>query len=199
MKTTFTSDTEFQLRIWNRLCRFIGCRLRGHEHDPEDLTQEAFAYLLENDRLNSFEEKAEDEEHFYLLVRKAAWRRVVDQLRYHQAAKRRDWGQRLSLEVIATELPATGDIAREPGVECSYEELECVVSEGEQETDQAFRRRGKEAVITELKPYLVFGGNPGYQRLAARLRTTESSLRVTLCRARAHLREFVRSRLQAIA
>lgn len=199
MTTSFAIDPTFQDRIWKRLFRYVQ-RHGWQRAESEDLTQEIFAYLLEGDRLERLQEKAENEQHFYHLIRKCARRRLSNHRRHQQAAKRRAWSERVSLDRLTAEIvagEALPDQYHQPGL--SYSQLETLVAEGERLTEEAFRRRGKVEVFAELKEYLSRPGNPNYEQISRRLQTTESSLRTSLCRARSRFRHFIESHLSTAA
>ncbi|MCP5113756.1 MAG: sigma-70 family RNA polymerase sigma factor, partial [bacterium] len=151
MKTTFASSPTFQHEIWTKLYQFIRRQRHCQAADAEDLTQDVFVYLLENDRLAKLQEMASDDVHFYFLLRKTAHRRLINHQRHSQAAKRRDWSHSVSLDARQGEIPSSEPTpAPGPGA-CSYLKLEAIVTESEQIVTDEFRQCGKAELIDELR------------------------------------------------
>ncbi len=195
MKTTASSTID--QAFWNRLYQTIRKHSSlGHEA-AEDMTQEILYKLLERGALARFQEAAENEAHFFALIKTTARREIANRHRHGSAEKRRGWTERVSLD--------DEDLAFEPRAsyhdEQAYQQVEELASHSEELLGDEFRQRGSEQHFEILRDSLVQGSSADidYADMAQRSGKSIATLRVDVCRARRRYQEIVREQLALAA
>jgi RNA polymerase sigma-70 factor (ECF subfamily) len=168
---------------WYPLYAFV--RRRGHEaHEAQDLTQEFFARLLENDFLRAVDRSKGKFRSFMLA---ALEHFLAKQWRRSRAQKRGGGAALISLDDESAEQHyrqvSTSDLSPDKVFEQQWAVtlLDQVVARLREE----FVAEGKGPLFEELKLFLTGEKrSAGYAELAARLGTTEAALKMTVSRMR---------------
>jgi RNA polymerase sigma-70 factor (ECF subfamily) len=179
---------------WYPLYAFV--RRQGHSpHDAQDLTQEFFARLLEKDYLNGLDPSKGKFRTFLLVAMKHF---LANEWRRGQAQKRGAGAKHLSLDETSAEGQYLQIAAPELPPERVFEQqwgftlLAQVIARLREE----FISDGKGPVFEELKIFLTGEKHTGvYAPLAARLKTTEAALKMTVSRMRQRYGELAREEI----
>ena len=195
MKTTESNPID-QV-FWNRLYQLVRkCSSLSHEA-AEDMTQEILCKLLERGALTRFQEEAENEAHFFALVKTTARREIANRYRHGAAENRRGGTERVSLD--------HEDLGIEPASsyhdEQAYQRVEELASHSEELLGDEFRKRGSEQHFENLRVLLVpeSSSEIDYAGMAQRSGKSMATLRVDVCRARRRYQEIVREQLALAA
>lgn len=176
--------------LWTRLFNFIRATGFCSREEAEDVTQEVFCKLLAGGKMEQLLQSAENDRHLFAFLRTTARRYLITRYHHDRAEKRQGWADRISLDDenchIEPEAPsATGGR--------DYLELEELVAAGEQQLGEEFERRGGRAVFESIRETLVpEDASPvDYAAMSRSTGKSESTLRVTVYRARQRYREIV--------
>jgi RNA polymerase sigma factor (sigma-70 family) len=184
------------------LCRaywyplYVFVRRRGYQpHDAEDLTQEFFARLLQQDYLRSVDRNKGKFRSFLLA---ALQHFLANEWRRAHAEKRGGNVSFISMDGDSTEMYYLQIPASDLPPEAVFEQqwattvLEQVLARLRQE----FIASGKETLFDELKIFLTGEKRAtSYGELAAKLETTEAALKMSVSRMRHRYGELLRSEI----
>jgi RNA polymerase sigma-70 factor (ECF subfamily) len=179
---------ELIAQYWKPLYFFV--RRKGHNvEEAKDLTQAFFTTFLEKDYLKSVDREKGRFRRFLLVALEHFLANEYDKMK----AQKRGGGQALlSLDFSTAEShyglePATQDTPERLYLRKWATEL---TARTMVELQAEFRNSGKGELFDAIKPHLAGGEN--YAALAAKLKITEGSLKVTVHRARQRYRELLR-------
>jgi RNA polymerase sigma-70 factor (ECF subfamily) len=195
-------DVALAEQSLEKLCRvywlplYTYIRRQGETpHDAQDLTQEFFARLLEKDFLCSVDQ-AKGRFRSFLL---ASLKHFLSNQRERARAQKRGGGQSpLSLDFSDAETSYGFQPADHQTPEKAFEKRWAItlLEQALARLRKEYTDRGKQDFFEQLKTTLTEGrGNVAYAELAARLKTSEASVKMAVHRLRERYREVLRAEI----
>jgi RNA polymerase sigma factor (sigma-70 family) len=195
------SDTRSQAEgALEELCRaywypvYSFIRARSSSADQaQDLTQDFFVFLLKGSVFASAN-PAVGRFRFFLIT--ALRNFLADQADWRNARKRGGGYVTLPIDLTGAEERFVRDLQYHETPEKNFDRQWALtlVSQACDQLQDALAREGKEGLFHHLRAFLPGGSDPpSYANLAAELKTTESSVKVTIHRLRRRYRDLLRA------
>jgi len=183
---------------WMPLYSFV--RGRGNTlHDAQDLTQGFFAYLIERE-IYTRVDRQKGRFRFFLL---ASLKNFLSDASDHDRTLKRGGGQSV-LPLHDEQIEEAESLFQSYSATSNEDQLfdrswaEALVASGLERLSAEYRNKSREKLFNELRIFLAGSAKPlpAYTELAARLGTTESTLRSHVTRLRARYREVLRDEVR---
>jgi len=168
-------------------------------HDAQDLTQGFFAYLIERE-IYTRVDRQKGRFRFFLL---ASLKNFLSDASDHDRTLKRGGGQSV-LPLHDEQIEEAESLFQSYSATSNEDQLfdrswaEALVASGLERLSAEYRNKSREKLFNELRIFLAGSAEPlpAYTELAARLGTTESTLRSHVTRLRARYREVLRDEVR---
>lgn len=173
---------------WPPIYAFL--RRRGlSPGEAEDVTQDFFAELLDNDRLITTADPSKGKFRTYVIA--SLKNRLFNQQRYDRAKKRGGDVTAISVDWSEAEAKYLAEPVDHWTAEALFHRRWAItLLEGVLDRlAQTYAQQGRADWFEILRPFLTTSENPPYEVIADQLQTTSAAARVAVCRLRKHYRE----------